>query len=233
MTKQRRFYLFGYEMGDAASDYELVPNGRNAYVPSTQMGRYSIPLGDSGFIRRYGLPEPEVKPAVTAGVKYEPLDYYGINSVVRLVSNRTKELLCEVASGDFEFIECETKVAHIDTTDPYWMMAVRRCEDWLGDEGSNIEWMRDADPGQARNPYMRAINELRIGELPEGVHAIDIARFGRRPIVDEVIVDEIRRADLTGFRFTPLQEPTEDEWKSYLNFENFSYWNKIKTGREN
>lgn len=110
-------------------------------------------------------------------------------------------------------------------------MAISRCYDWTGDEGSNIEWMKDTDPSQADNPYMRQINILRLNELPADVHAFTLARYRTYPIVDDVLMQAMTDAGLKGFDFTPLQELTAKEWRRYRAFRNHRYWTKVRKER--
>ena len=228
----RRLYLMSESSEGMTSDYESTPPDLELFTKGERLGRYSVSIGDTGFVRNYGLPGLNQTPILTFGITSPPRDMLGMSIIYSFVSNRAKSVIESVAPGSFEFAECKTIVNKGPADTPYWMMAIKRCEDWDPKDGSNIEWMRDSDPSQARNPYIRMINELRLDAIPDELHAFQLARYKSATIVDEQFVDAVNAAGLTGFQFSPLQEPTQDEWSELISFKNFGHWYAIKKERE-
>ncbi len=227
---KRRFYIAEYNGSRRpVDDYkflnlqEIKAHPRGLPRTTKVMTPYSdIPVS-------CGLPQLKGKPKVAVWLKAKrQLDAYKPGAY-RMISPRAKALIDEIDPDAFEMVECDTQTRKREPFESYWLAAIKRVVIEFDVENSVLERARQSEDPQARyNPNFRYIFELCIPDLPEDVHAFILSRYGLgKWIWDDVLVDAWRDNGLSGLEFTPLQEPSDEEFAGFewwSNQMNRLYW---------
>ncbi|HEX6746155.1 MAG TPA: DUF1629 domain-containing protein [Longimicrobium sp.] len=224
---RKRYYLVTRDMSPVSGGLSFVNreaalvNGRLAGTHEHREPGHPHPV----FV---GIPRLREKPQVVIGGSGPTaLDYYDLFKPI-FISTRAKELLEGIDPGGFEFAECETVDRRGSRVKSYWWMDVIRWVETFDEERSSFEWYRDSypmAPDAQTNPSMSALYDIHMpGGFPDEYHAFWFAHYRIKFVFDEVLVDAWREARLTGAHFTPLQPPTEAEFKDHVRFVNYPYW---------
>ena len=210
------------------SDCEFV-NEEAALVDGRRVGLREFPAPGFSVPFYAGLPPLREKPKLVVGHEQRTLlDIYGFD--LRFVSTPARDLLSSIDPEGFEFAECDTVDGNGVPIEPYWMMAVVRVLDRFDEAGSSFVRYADRFPdaeGAADNPLISLLHELRMpDDHPADAHAFFLTRYRTHFIATGTLVDAWKARKLKGCIFTPLQQPTKDEFKDHLSFANYPYWTK-------
>lgn len=177
-----------------------------------------------------GLPllngEPQLGVGLVASDNLE--DAYSGGSYF-MFSPRAMHLIQTIDEGAFEAKECETKTKGGKQIEKYWLSAIWRVVVEFDVEGSVLERVNEGVPDAPSSPDFRCIYELSKPDLGEDEHAFVISRWGsNRPVWDDVLVDAWIASGMTGLAFTPLQEPSDEEYEDTHGWlqSNHIYWDR-------
>ena len=215
---QRRFYVAEYcSTAHPLDDYKWL-NLRDV-VPGLGMPRTT--RIETPYTRRpffCGLPVLQGRPRVAVGLKSkEPLDAY-MPGGTKIISSRAKVLLEAIDPEAFEFSECDTETRRDRNVEDCWLCSVKRVVNEFDEENSNFKTNSHLRPDHQARHDIHEMYEFKIPDLPEDIHAFYLSRFPRRMIFDDAIVDAWVSHGLTGMSFTPLQEPTDEEFKHRMEW---------------
>jgi hypothetical protein len=204
---------------------EVLMNGRTS-------GRYEIDVPGRNTPFLSGLPPLLGKPRLAVGLENEPLDIYGYGPYY--VSDQAKALFSDVDPEGFEFADCETVDRDGVPVSPYWMMNPLRVFSEFDEFRSSFELYVDRFPdSDPHNSSIVALNDIYMSpDLPASFHSFHLPRYGTDFLVDGMLADAWREANLTGAQLTPLQPPTEEELGAekeepdYLSYANSPYWSR-------
>lgn len=225
-NKSRRFYIADYCSTAHPLDDCKWLNLRDV-VPGLGMPRTTriqTPYTRNPFF--CGLPILNGRPRVAVGLKSkEPLDAYRPGDP-KIISLQAKVLLETIDSGAFEFVECDTETRGTRTIENYWLCSIKRVVNEFDEENSNFTTNSHLRVGHSARHHVNEMYEFKIPDLPEYIHAFYLSRFSRRMIFDDAIVNAWVSHGLTGMSFTPLQEPTNEEFKHRMEWlgANTVYW---------
>ena len=224
---RKRYYLVNRNMGPESGGFSWV-NKDEALVDGRLAGtheRWEPGHPHPAFV---GVPPLRTKPKlVLGGSGPTNLDYYDVWKPI-FISTRAKKLVEGIDPGGFEFAECETVDRQGKRIESYWWMDVIRWVETFDEARSDFAWYRDrnpAAPDAQTNPSISDLYDIRMpAGFPDEYHAFWLAHYRLKFVFDEVLVDTWRQAGLTGVHFTPLQSPTEAEFKEHSRFVNYPYW---------
>ena len=155
------------------------------------------------------------------------LDYYDFFKPI-FISTRAKKLLEGIDPEGFEYAECETINPRGKPIESCWWMDVIRWVETFDEARSDFKWYRDSDPlapDAQTNPSISDLYHIHMpAGFPDEYHAFWLAHYRIKFVFDEVLVDAWRKAGLTGAAFTPLQPPTDAEFRQQVRFVNYPYW---------
>ncbi len=161
-----------------------------------------------------GLPILNGKPRIAVGLKSKPpFDAYKSGSY-KFISERAKRFLEEIDAEAFEFLEADTETAGGKRIESYWLAAVKRIVVEFDEENSEFVRIPPGGPdGDLPNPNFRVIYNFQAPDLSPSIHAFFLSRFSVKGMIwDDVLVDAWIANGLTGLDFTPLQEPSDEEF---------------------
>jgi Protein of unknown function (DUF1629) len=224
---RKRYYLVSLDVASNSGAGVFFVNQEEALVNGRRVGYHERRIPGREHPVFVGVPPLRAKPKVVIpGTGARAVDYDGMMPV--FISSRAKKLLEAIDPEAFELAECETATRRGNPIEPYWWMEVVRWVEKFDEERSVFEWYRDVFPTapDARdNPMMSRLYDIHMpAGFPGEYHAFRFAHHNGYAVFDEVIVDAWREAGMTGAQFTPLQPPTEADFKTHLSFRNYPYW---------
>jgi hypothetical protein len=224
---RKRYYLVSRHMVPESGGLTFT-NEKEALVDGRTAGTHEHWEQGHAYPIFVGVPPFREKPRlVIGGSGPTALDYYDFFKPI-FISNRGKKLLEGIDPEGFEFAEFDTVNRRGKRIEPYWWMDVIRWVEKFDEERSDFRWYRDANPLAPDAHTNASASDLYDIHMPEGFpdeyHAFWFAHYRIKYVWDEVLVDAWRNAGLTGASFTPLQPPTEAEFKERFRFVNAPYW---------
>jgi len=222
---RKGYYQVSADMNRNPSDFrftnedDVFINGRRSGTHEHWIEGYPMPLS-------FGIPPMREKPKLVVGRKNKLLDAYGLWDVY--ISRRAKELLCTIDPDAFEFAECDTVDRRGHRIDSYWMMRIIRVVERFDEEKSDfITHVQQNPEAQDRdtNFNISALNDIyMLPDLSENYHAFYFLKYQINFIFDDILVKAWKELRLSGWTFTPLQQPTKKEMKQRGSFYNSPYW---------
>jgi hypothetical protein len=233
--RRKRLYIFSPDLTLHPNDFQFV-NESEALINGVRAGRYEHPIPGYGAPFCTGLPLLREKPRLRIGMldedddsdppPHELLDAYGFGP--HFISGRAKALLSEIDGEGFDFLECDTTDPDGAPVTPYWMMNAIRVVEFDRERSSFEHFPQTTYP----TPSVVALNDIYLPrDFPDAYHAFFFSTYQIAFIIDDVIAGAWKQARLTGARFTPLQQPSEEELGAhkqhpdFLTFMNYPYWN--------
>lgn len=232
---RKRYYLLDESLRHNPSDYDLL-NELEIYPVRTDADGNRVPTraGPRKYVApgrtiesSHGLPKLLARPRVFVARRNKPLDIYGFHKR-RLVSNRAKQLLCEIDPDGFDFAECDTVTRGGRAIEPYWLMDVARLAPPFDESRSVFE--RRANPDWITGEVHVDIGDLHdihmAPDLPADHHVFLLPQHSLHMVFDEVLADAWRARGFLGADFQPLQPPTPRERTEGNWHGNYAYWRR-------
>lgn len=183
--------------------YEVQPDGTLGRLPFEIIDEVAFKFSRPGpHLGGAGFPDYEGVPILRFNPKRKRIS--DLNQIGRLwiVSDRAKKLFERVDPEAFEFRP--TKAIKSGKTlegNVYWLCAPIRVLDAVDENGSEI-WM---SRGQTHYAYVSLhLVQMKLQTVGEA-HAFSLTRALSINIFDDIMINEIRKAGLTGFLYLDFQ----------------------------
>jgi len=119
-----------------------------------------------------------------------------------MVSERLRALLESIDPEAFVFAPIDMDYSNFDEPGPqFWLCDLVRFLDCVDEERSTIKYQE----GIPMKNYIRLIDVEMKPEIIGGAHAFRLTHSPLKQIVDDVLVDALKKEKIKGFSFKPIK----------------------------
>lgn len=191
---ERQYFELDSDMSLAAKPWYVWENEKE--IRSGVMTDRDLPF--------WGLPmdkTPKIKfdrKVVTRKLR----DAYVVHTSMWMVNDRLRELLESIDPEAFVFAPIDMDYRNFDEPGPrFWLCDFVRFLDCVDEERSTIKYQE----GIPMKNYIRLIDVEMKPEVIGDAHAFRLTHSPLKQIVDDVLVDALKKEKIRGFSFKPLK----------------------------